>query len=107
MSRTGDLLDPKDILEVDIITFDFSVKLNTGETILASPAPIVTSEVFAGVDPEPSGVIAGVTEQSGDNIILQEILAGVVGVSYLIRCTVSTSQERKLTLSCILPVVKM
>lgn len=103
MTRQNARLDPKDVGETDVITFDFSLVLNTGETIVTA---VVTSEVYAGVDPTPTALLFGPVQVTG-LVVAQQIQAGLVGVEYLLRCTITTSAARTLVLSALLPVIRI
>lgn len=103
MTRQNVRLDPKDVAEVDVITFDFTLMLNPSETIASSTT---TSEVYAGTDASPSGLLLGSGQTQGFTV-LQQIQAGTVGAEYLIRCTIITSATRTLVLSALLQVIRI
>ena len=63
MPRIVKTLDTKDPSEGDVITFDFSLSMPTGSSIVGTPA--VICEVAFGTDPSPSSVLSGVPSVSG------------------------------------------
>lgn len=89
----------KDPEETDVIPFDFTGDLNPGETI---SDPVVTCEVYAGVDPAPA-VLSG-TPTADVGVVTQRVTGGVADVDYRIQCVVETSDGRVLVLATILPV---
>lgn len=105
MTRQSTRLDPKDVAELDVITFDFTAVLNTGETITSSSVAV---EVYAGTDASPSGLLLNTAQTQGAKV-LQAIQAGVVGVEYLLRCSVTTNAAtpRTLVLSGLINVIKI
>jgi hypothetical protein len=103
MTRQNVRLDPKDVAEVDVVTFDFTLVLNTGETISSA---VATSEVYAGTDALPAGFLLGAAQIQGLQV-LQQIQAGTVGAEYLLRCTIVTSGGRTLVLSALIQVIRI
>jgi len=82
-------------------SFDFTSRLNVGETITASS---VTATVYTGVDASPASIISGSSTISG-SIVTQLIIAGVAGVIYELLCTAVTSAGQTLKLSAYLAVI--
>lgn len=105
MTRQSTRLDPKDVGESDVVTFDFTQMLNVGETILSAS---VTAEVYAGTDPTPSNLLFNAAQIQGLKV-LQAIQSGVVGVEYLLRCSIGTNAAtpRTLVLSGLINVIKI
>lgn len=80
--------------------FDFTSRMGPAETI--SSASVAVS-VFSGTDPSPSSMRNGSASISGQ-VVTQSITGGVLGVLYLLVCTVTTSLSQVLQLSAYLPV---
>jgi hypothetical protein len=99
MARDSTLLTPKDVEEIDVITFDFTSMLVSGETIQSVSS--MSCSVFAGVDSGASGVLLGAGQIQGTTV-LQQIQSGLNGVEYHIRCKIVTSLSRTLVLSGLL-----
>lgn len=95
------LFDPKRQIESPILPFDFISKLAAGETISTQ---VVTASVYSGVDPTPSAIISGVAS-TVNTIVSQKITAGVIGVIYLLICTITTSLGQTLALEGFLVVI--
>ena len=90
----------KDPAEEIVATFDFSPELD-GETISGA---VCACEVESGTDPAPEQVLEGACTISGGSV-LQRLIAGVAGVSYNVRCTVTLAPTaRVLVLAAVLPV---
>ena len=103
MTRQNITLDPKDISETDTITFDFSLILNMGDTIVSASC---VSDLFSGSDPAPGGVLSG-APQVVALTVLQQVTGGLDGNNYTIRCTITSAAGRVLTQSCNLPVIQI
>lgn len=69
------------------LPFDFLSQLSIGETISGAT---VTATLFSGTDASPSAIISGAASVSGP-IVTQKVIDGVVGVVYLLTCTITTS----------------
>ncbi len=93
MSRV--VLTPKLQGETKTYTFDFSSSLGTTETISTQ---VCTASVYSGTDATPSTIISGSATASG-NVVSQNLTDGVVGVVYVILCTITTSLGQTLKLS--------
>jgi len=75
--------------------FDFLSQLAVGETISTK---VTTCTVFTGVDASPSSVINGAASNSG-SIVTQSITGGIVGVVYILVCTITTSLSQTIKLA--------
>lgn len=83
------------------LTFDFTSRLAAGETI--STASTVAS-VYSGTDPSPSSLINGPAIASGQKVT-QSVIGGVLGVTYELLCSITTSGSQLLQLSGFLTIV--
>lgn len=94
-------LPPKRQGEVISPPFDFSFKCQAGDIL---SAPVVTCTVWSGVDASPSSVLTGTNPITGQvvNVGLQ---AGVVGVIYIVKCSVTASLSGTLILEGMLAVL--
>jgi len=101
VSSTRVILDPKRVSDVVKIPFDFISKLAVGETISTK---VVTASVWSGVDANPSAIINGAATSSG-TVVTQSITAGVLGVIYLLKCSITTSAAQTLSLAGLLTVI--
>ena len=81
--------------------FDFTSRLSPTETISTA---IVTASVYSGTDASPSSIISGSTTISGQKVT-QRITAGVLGVTYKLLCTITTSSGQTLQLSGFLVII--
>ena len=84
---------PKTTNESYPIAFGFENILNDlapGETITG--VPTVTATVLNGTDANPQAIVSGAASVSGTDV-LQRILAGVLGVTYLLACRVTTDKS--------------
>lgn len=95
-----DSVDLKTPSEVIDITFDYSKRLVTGETIVGAT---VTATVRKGTDATPSAVLDGAPAPSTPYVI-QRVHAGVSGVTYSLQCLATTSTGRVLEIIAIMPV---
>lgn len=82
-------------------TFDFTSRLAPTETISTA---IVTASVYSGTDASPSSIISGSTTISGQKVT-QKITGGVLGVTYKLLCTITTSTSQTLQLSGFLVII--
>lgn len=80
--------------EEDIFTVDFAPLLENGETIRA---PVWTIAALDATDPNASALIQGDPSISGA-LVSQMINAGLPGIRYAPKCTVTTSLGRVLIL---------
>lgn len=105
MTRIIQVLDPKDLAENDVVTFDFSGMTEVGETLDSTPS--VVCEVYTGTDPSPSSVLSGLPQVAGLTV-LQKITGGVLGAQYHLRCVSTFSPtNRILALACVIPVIRL
>jgi hypothetical protein len=81
--------------------FDFTSRLSPTETISTA---IVTASVYSGTDASPSAIISGSTTIS-EQKVTQRITAGVLGVTYKLLCTITTSRTQTLQLSGFLVII--
>jgi len=95
-------IDPKDVDEEDVVSFDFSRELDAGESLVSAD---VSVEVYEGTDSDPSALKSGAYQISGF-AVLQKMVGGVAGVTYHWRCVAVTS-SRVLTLSGYMPVRRL
>jgi len=84
-------IDPKDPTDVDTFGWDFSAKMDSGDTL--DTAQTVT------IQSEPIGItlVSGPTFDVPNNSIYAELGGGLSGVIYAVACTVSTVQGRTYT----------
>ena len=82
-------------------TFDFASKLAVGETISTAT---VTATVHSGTDLNPGAITITAAAISGTKVI-QLLLGGTVGVTYLLVCQITTSASQTLSLNGYLAVV--
>lgn len=82
----------KFISETKTLIFDFLSLLALGESISTTS---VSAAVYSGTDSSPSSLISGAAAVSGSKVT-QKITGGVVGVVYLVTCSVTTSTGQTL-----------
>ncbi len=75
--------------EVIDYTLDFSNAVNTGDTLVASPATVVTLALQSGTGDAP--VLGTTTVNTTGNSIKQRVSGGVDGQVCLITCRVTTA----------------
>jgi hypothetical protein len=80
--------------------FDFAQSLAVGETISSQS---VTAVVYSGTDASPSSIISGAATSSGSQVT-QTITGGVVGVTYVLACVITTSASKTFVLDGYLTV---
>ena len=88
---------PKDPGETITVTFDFS-RLTTSVS-----SPSVAISVEAGSDADPEAIRSGTPQVSGA-LVLQQIVAGLSGVSYHLRCTATGADGSVFVIAGTLPV---
>lgn len=103
MTRITKVIDEKDIAEDDIVGWDFTDMVSPGETIVSA---VVTCEVYSGSDPNPSAVLSGSPQISG-LLILHQVVGGVRGTQYHLRCEVQLSPWGALTQASLMPVMRV
>ena len=99
MSRIS--LGGKHVGETRSEVFDFTSRLGLAETISSA---VTTATVYSGTDAAPETVINGAASISGAQVT-QSLKAGVVGVTYLVRCVATTSLGQVLALGALLVIV--
>jgi len=101
---TANRFDAKDPAEKQVLTFDFSLGLATGETLTGTPT--VSIAVLYGTDPSPGNVLAGGNAFDPTNTkYFVPVQGGVDLTDYDIVVKASTTNAVKtLTLGGILPV---
>ena len=95
------ILPTKAITSDIFIDFNFISMLAPGETIGAAS---VVSTVHSGVDPSPQAIVSGAATVVGP-VVSQKIIDGLVGVIYLLTCTVTTSLSNTIVLQGYLAVL--
>jgi hypothetical protein len=70
-----------------ILSFDMISMLEVGETISGAT---VDAAVASGIDASPSAVISGSATITGQ-IVTQLVTGGVIGVTYILSCVITTS----------------
>lgn len=101
MAQSRTTWDPKRTGESVNLTFDFTSRLASGETISTQ---VVTASVYTGTDASPSGLISGSASASGA-VVTQKITGGVAGVIYYLLCQITTSAGQTLDMEGFLAVV--
>jgi hypothetical protein len=91
----------KTVDEDIIIVFNFLAELALGETITSAS---VAATVYTGTDASPAAVISGAAEVAGAEVS-QLTTGGLLGVVYLLQCTVNTSDSQVLIQSAFLAIV--
>jgi hypothetical protein len=86
---------------VVILPTDFISKLQQGETISSATA---AASVYSGSDPDASALITGSPSISG-TVVYITVSGGVLGVTYEIRITATTSLGQQIPLTGYLSVV--
>jgi hypothetical protein len=96
-------LTVKDPAEQIVVTFDYTLALDVGETIQGTPT--VSASATAGSDLSPSAILSGSPQVSGAKV-LHTVIGGVDGSTYKLRCLATmTPSGRKLVLAGLLPCV--
>lgn len=99
MSRV--VFDAKLLGETVSQVFDFTSRLAATETISSAA---VAASVYSGTDSNPSAIVSGVATVSGQTVV-QKVTAGLLGVTYQLKCTANTSTGQVLQLAGYLVVV--
>lgn len=94
------ILKGKPLGETRNEVFDFISRLAVSETLSTAS---VTATVYSGTDASPSAIISGSASISGTKVT-QKLTGGVLGVAYLIVCTVTTSAGQTLLLQGFLTI---
>jgi hypothetical protein len=78
----------------ELLQFDFTARLATGETLTGTP--VVTVTVSYGTDPSPSSLLNGSATLSSDGMsVLVPVAGGVVNVDYDIKVVSTTTNALK------------
>lgn len=101
INRAPENLLPLEQGETDVLTFDYTDSLETGETLVSGT---VTLSVVQGEDPSPNSMRVG-SAQASTPYILQKVGGGVRNTTYLCYCAATTSTGRVLVNAGILPVI--
>lgn len=96
------ILDTKLVSEIKNVQFDFTSQLAANETLSTE---VVTCTVFSGTDSSPSSMISGSASASGA-VVTQLITLGTVGVTYELKCVVTTSGGQTLVIVGFLTVTQ-
>lgn len=94
------ILKGKPLGETRNEVFDFISRLAVSETLSTAS---VAATVYSGTDASPSSVVSGSASISGTKVT-QKLTGGVLGVTYLIVCTVTTSAGQTLLLQGFLTI---
>ena len=97
---------PKTTNESYPVAFGFENILNDlapGENITG--VPTVTATVLIGTDATPQAIVSGAAQVSGTDV-LQRIIAGVIGVTYLLACKVTTDKGNTFEVGVTMAVTK-
>lgn len=92
----------KPVGETAPYVFDFSDKLQFGETITGASVALA---VIAGTDPSPESMLSGSPTFTATTAS-QNITAGIAGVTYAIVCTVTASNSHNYIQQGSLAVIK-
>ncbi len=103
ISRSPELLLPKDVAETDVITFDFAESLGEDEVILGATVDV---SVAKGLDATPMSIRSG-SAQVATPVVLQQVVGGVRNTEYLLVCAATTDSGRILVVAGLLPVVSL
>jgi hypothetical protein len=95
-----DSFDPKDPLEIIPLTFDFDTEMGGSDTIVSAAVAVSVSN---GYDSNPASLLSGAASLLGDKV-RQNVTAGLDGVDYIVKVTVTTTAGYKYTLARVLPV---
>lgn len=101
ITRAPELLLPLELGETDVLTFDYTDSLETGETISSAT---VTISVVQGEDATPNAMKVG-GAQASTPYALQKVSGGVRNTTYLCYCAATTSNGRVLVNAGLLPVI--
>ena len=92
MALIVDSFAPKRVDEDWVVGFNFINRMDSSETISTAT---VTATVHSGTDASPDDIISGSTTTTGQKIT-QLIVDGTDGVTYAIKCAITTSDSQKL-----------
>lgn len=100
-TSTRIIIPPKPVGETITITFDFTSLLAASETLSTATMSIA---VYSGTDSNPSAVLSG-SASAGNGLVTQKVTAGVEGVIYKLKASVTTSASQTLVLSTYLAII--
>ena len=95
------IFQPKVPSEIQILTFDFTSALASGETVTSAS---VSASVYSGTDITAGDLISGSASVSSPRVT-QKVKSGVLGVTYLLSCTAATSLGQSIVQSGFLSVI--
>ena len=95
------ILESKNVSETINLRIDASGLMDTGEAITAVLAYVV---VWSGTDPNPSAILSG-SPTVLTNVIRQNVIGGVAGVTYMLRFDLTTNQGNQRILTAPLSVL--
>lgn len=95
------ILENKTSGETVIETFNFTSRLALSETISTASTVAV---VYSGTDASPSALISGAATISGQTVT-QKVTGGVLGVTYRLTCTITTSLGQTVALTGLMVIV--
>jgi hypothetical protein len=93
-------IGPKDPTEVVVVSIDFTQEL-AGEIIITR---VCVATTISGTDASPSAILSGTATNAG-GIVMQAVIGGVIGCTYEIKATITTSGGRTLVGATVLPIV--
>lgn len=86
--------DPLDSAEKDVLTFDFSAGLASGETLSGTPTATVT--MYLGVDSSPSQLLNGSVQlDATQKLVLIPVQGRNKGCDYDIKVVAATTNPNK------------
>ena len=94
---------PIDSGEIDYVEWDFTDRLDDGETISSVET---TCEIVRGADEDADTRLLDTADINGP-LVRQFFSSDVDGAEYLCRCVATTSADRALVLAGRLPVLKI
>lgn len=100
--RVIETLDPMDVNEDEVLTFDFTAGVPAGASI-ASVA--IEVEPRTGVDLNAGNLLVGAAQVQG-SLVLQRVAPTLPSVTYAMRCTATLSNGSQLVAAGYLPVVR-
>ena len=78
--------------ETQKLRFNYISDLAVGETVVSAS---VVATIYSGTDPTPAAIINGAASITTPEVT-QGVIAGVLGVTYLLTCTALTSAGQTL-----------
>lgn len=96
------ILPNKYVGEAISITFDFTSSLVQSDSLTGTPTCAVTP--YLGSDGGAAAMVSGTATRSG-NVVRQQIINGVAGVTYTVMCAASTVLGNSIRLQGFLTVL--